>query len=182
MSEIAVASRYAKSLIDLSEEQSLLETIYSDMVFFTKTLKENVQLNAVLSNPIVSHLKKRNILTEIFAAKVNKLTTEFFKLLINKGRGEVIYGTAQQFISLYNIKNNIIKAKVVSATELSEANKQTLLEEIKTAVGKQIVLETKVDPALIGGFVLIVGDRQLDTSVQTSLRKIKKNFATAAVK
>ncbi|MES2808540.1 MAG: ATP synthase F1 subunit delta [Bacteroidota bacterium] len=180
MSEIAVASRYAKSLIDLSVEQNLLEAINSDMVFFTKTLKENSQLTAVLSNPIVSHSKKLNILTEIFAAKVNKLTIEFFKLVISKGRGEVIYATAQQFINLYNLKNNITKAKVVSAAALSDANQKALLAEIKAAIGGEVVLEAKVDPALIGGFVLTVGDRQLDTSVQSDLKKIKKNFATAA--
>jgi F-type H+-transporting ATPase subunit delta len=180
MSEIAVASRYAKSLIDLSIEQNLLEAINSDMVFFTKTLKENSQLAAVLSNPIVSHSKKLNILTEIFATKVNKLTIEFFKLIISKGRGEVINATAQQFNNFYNIKNNITKAKVVSATALSDVNKQAILEQVKAAIGGQVILETKVDPALIGGFVLTVGGRQLDTSVQSDLKKIKKNFATAA--
>ncbi len=180
MSEIAVASRYAKSLIDLSVEQNLLEAINSDMVFFTKTLKENSQLTAVLSNPIVSHSKKLNILTEIFGAKVNKLTIDFFKLVISKGRGEVIYATAQQFINLYNLKNNITKAKVVSAAAFSDANQKALLAEIKAAIGGEVVLEAKVDPALIGGFVLTVGDRQLDTSVQSDLKKIKKNFATAA--
>ncbi|MFD2864745.1 ATP synthase F1 subunit delta [Mucilaginibacter antarcticus] len=181
MSELAVASRYAKSLIDLSEEQNVLEAVNNDMVFFAKTLKENSQLAAVLSNPMVSHLKKLNILTEIFASRVNALTIAFFKLVINKGRGEVVNGTAHEFINLYNRKNNITKAKVVSATPLSATNQQALLAEVKAAIGGQVVLETKVDPSLIGGFVLTVGDRQLDTSVQTSLNKIKKNFATAAV-
>ena len=67
MSELTVASRYAKSLIDLSEEQNSLETVNGDMVFFLKTLKANTQLKAVLSNPIISHAKKLSVLTEVFA-------------------------------------------------------------------------------------------------------------------
>ncbi len=181
MSELTVASRYAKALIDLSEEQNLLEAVYGDMGFLLKTLKANTQLKAVLSNPIISHSKKLNILNEVFASRVSKLAVEFFKIMVNKGRGEVLYATAKQFIDLYNVKKHITKATVVSATALSDVNKQQLLAEVKAAIGGEITLEAKVDPALIGGFVLTIGDRQLDTSVQNSLNKIKKNFATAAV-
>lgn len=182
MSELTVASRYAKSLIDLSEEQNLLETINEDMAFFLKTLKANSQLNAVLSNPIVSHQKKLAILTDIFAGKVNPLAIAFFKIVINKGRGEVLYTTAQEFISMYNLKKHITKATVVSATPLSAANKDALLAEVKAAIGGDIILDAKTNPDLIGGFVLTVGDRQIDTSIASSLKKLKKDFATGIVK
>jgi len=181
MSELTVASRYAKSLIDLSEEQNLLEDVYNDMVFFLKTLKANTQLNAVLSNPIIPQQKKLAILTEIFEAKVNKLSIAFFKIMINKGRGEVLYTTAQSFISMYDVKKHITKAKVVSATPLSEANKQKMLDDVKAAVGGTVLLEATTDPALIAGFVLTVGDRQIDTSIASNLKKLKKNFAQGIV-
>jgi len=181
MSELTVASRYAKSLIDLSEEQNVLEAINADMVFFLKTLKENSQLRAVLGNPLISQSKKLSILTEVFGSKVNHISVSFFKIMINKGRGEILYATAQQFINLYNIKKHITKAVVVSAAALSDANKQTLLSEVKTAIGGDVSLEAKVNPELIGGFVLTIGDRQLDTSVQSSLNRIRKDFAQKAV-
>ncbi|HTH81311.1 MAG TPA: ATP synthase F1 subunit delta [Mucilaginibacter sp.] len=181
MSELTVASRYAKSLIDLAEEQKVLEEVNNDMVFFLQTLKANPQLAAVLANPIISHLKKLNILTDIFSSKVNKVSIAFFKLMINKGRGEVLYATANGFIDLYDIKKNITKASVVSATPLSEANKQKMLDEVKAAVGGTVILEAKTDPSLIGGFVLTVGDRQLDTSIASSLKKLKKDFAHSIV-
>ncbi|MDB5114698.1 MAG: atpH [Mucilaginibacter sp.] len=181
MSELTVASRYAKSLIDLAEEQNVLEEVNNDMVFFLKTLKENPQLNAVLGNPIISHLKKLNILTDIFEGKVNKLSIAFFKLMINKGRGEVLYTTAHELINLYDVKKHITKATVTSATPLSEANQQKMLDEVKAAVGGTVILEAKTDPALIGGFVLTVGDRQIDTSIASSLKKLKKDFANSIV-
>jgi len=181
MSELTVAARYAKSLIDLSQEQKALEDVKNDMLFFLKTLKANSQLIAVLSNPIISHIKKLNILTELFEGKVSKVSIGFFKLMINKDRGNVLYTTAHEFINQYDVLKNITQATVVSATVLSEANKAQILAEVKATVGGDVVLETKVDPALIGGFVLTVGDRQIDTSIASNLKKLKKNFAQGIV-
>lgn len=183
MSELTVASRYAKSLIDLSQEQNSLEAINNDMNFFLHTLKANPQLKAVLGNPIISQSKKVQILADIFSGKVDQLSISFFNIMVNKGRGEVLYATAQEFNNQYNIIKHITKATVVSATALSEANKSKLLDEVKAAVGGgEVILDAKTDPSLIGGFVLTVGDRQVDTSIANSLKKLKKDFAAGIVK
>ncbi|MES2376242.1 MAG: ATP synthase F1 subunit delta [Bacteroidota bacterium] len=181
MSELTVAARYAKSIIDLSQEQKALEDVKNDMLFFLKTLRANAQLVAVLSNPIISHQKKLAILTALFEDKMNKVTLAFFKLMINKGRGDVLYTTAHEFVNQYDVLKHITQATVVSATTLSEANKAKILAEIKTAVGGEVFLEAKVDPELIGGFVLTVGDKQVDTSIANNLKKLKKNFAQGIV-
>ena len=182
MSELTVASRYAKSLIDLAQEQNNLEAINNDMNFFLHTLKANPQLKAVLGNPIISQSKKVQILADIFSGKVDKLSISFFNIMVNKGRGEVLYATAQGFNNQYNIIKHITKATVVSATALSEANKSKLLDEVKAAVGGEVILDAKTDPSLIGGFVLTVGDKQVDTSIANSLKKLKKDFAAGIVK
>ncbi len=183
MSELTVGSRYAKSLIDLAIEQKQLEEVNKDMELFVHTLKANHQLQAVLSNPIISHDKKIKILDAIFGGKVSKATISFFKIMINKSRGEVLFYTAQEFINQYNLKKNIVKAKVISAVELSAANKKNITSIVNEAVGKTstIILETKVDPALIGGFVLTVGDKQIDNSIANSLKKLKNEFAHGVV-
>ena len=179
MSELTVASRYAKSLIDLAEEQNALEPVKNDMVFILQTLKQNSELKAVFGSPVISHSKKTAILADVFGKNVNKVTTGFFTLMINKGRGELVYPTAQEYINQYDAKKGITKASIVSATALSAANKAQIVAEVKAAVGGEIDLDTKVDPSLIGGFVLTVGDRQMDTSVSGSLKKLKKDFASA---
>jgi F-type H+-transporting ATPase subunit delta len=181
MSELTVGSRYAKSLIDLAQEQNIVDVIKADMDLFINTLKASPELKAVLSNPIVAHSKKTKILDAVFLNKVNKVTIGFFKLMVDKGRGEVLYTTAYEYINLFNIKRHITKAKVTSATELSAANKKTIIAEVQTAVGGTVVLETKIDPSLIGGFVLTVGDRQVDTSIAASLKKLKKEFALKVI-
>jgi len=181
MSELTVASRYAKSIIDLAGQQNLVEDINKDMQLFLHTLKANPQLKAVLANPIVSHSKKIKILDEIFTGKVNVLSISFYKLMINKSRGEVLFETASQYINQYNFINNIVKATVVTPTILSAANKQKMIAEVEGATGSTVILETKTDRALIGGFVLTVGDRQIDTSIASDLKKLKKEFAGAAI-
>ena len=177
MSEITVAIRYAKAIIDLATEQKTLEEINKDMEFFVRTIKANPQLNAVLANPIIYHDKKIKILEQIFGGKVNKLTIEFFKIMVNKSRAEILYVAAQEFLNQYDVIKHITKATVVSASPLSEENKKTILTELEQTTGGTIKLTVKVDPDLIGGFVLTVGDKQIDTSVAASLAKLKKEFA-----
>ena len=181
MSELTVGARYAKSLIDLAQDENILEQVKGDMELFIGVVKHNHELFAVLRNPIISHDKKVKILDAIFGDKVSKATTGFFKIMISKSRGEVLYYTAQEFINQYNAKKNIIKALVTSATPLSAANQKQIADLVAAEVGGHIILQTKVDPALIGGFVLTVGDRQIDTSIASSLKKLKLEFAQKAV-
>ncbi|GAB3920941.1 ATP synthase F1 subunit delta [Mucilaginibacter myungsuensis] len=182
MSELTVATRYAKSLIDLAQEQKALEPVKADMELFVNTLKASTELQAVLRNPIVAHGKKKSILHAIFGEKVSKVTISFFDIMVSKARAEILYPTALEFVSQYNFINKIINAKVVSASPLSAANLEVIKAEVARITGGSVALQSKVDPNLIGGFVLTVGDRQIDTSVATGLNAIKKEFAQRVTK
>lgn len=177
MSEIQVASRYAKSLIDLAQEQNSLEAVKTDMESFINVVKQNPQLLAVLNNPIIHHDKKIAILEQLFGATFHKVVSSFFRIVINKGRSEILYGTAKEFVAQYNSLKGIVHAVVTSAAALTEDQKAKLTALITESTNAKIVLEAKVDPDLIGGFVLKVGDRQVDTSISSSLNKLKKEFA-----
>jgi len=181
MSELTVATRYAKALIDLAQEQKALEKVKDDMALFVQTLKASSELQAVLRNPIIPHSKKKKILDALFEGKVSKVTILFFHIMVDKSRGEILYPAAIEFVNQYDVIKNIINASVVSAAPLSEENKKALTKEVEEITGGTVVMHTKVDPALIGGFVLTIGDRQIDTSVLASLNKIKKDFAQRVV-
>lgn len=181
MSEFKVATRYAKSLIDLAEEQNLLEEIKADMALFVQTLRVNSTLNAVLRNPIVSPSKKTVILDAIFSGKVQPATIGFFKIMVSKMRSEILFETAKEFVEQYNLKKHIVKAAIISAMPLSESNRKEVNEVVKSATGEEVILQEKVDPKLIGGFILTVGDRQFDTSISSTLSKLKKEFAQKSV-
>jgi F-type H+-transporting ATPase subunit delta len=181
MSEIQVASRYAKSLIDLAREQKVLDKVKSEMDLFIEVGKLNPQLLAVLKNPIISLDKKAAILKDLFADKVQPMVISFFNIMVNKGRAGVLYGTAKEFVNLYNQDKGIVKAKVTSAVALTEENKKQLVDVVKAATKGEVILEAKVDPKLIGGFILQVGDRQFDASLNSKLNKLKKEFAQKVV-
>ncbi len=176
MSEIQVASRYAKSLIDLAGEQNAVEAIRKDIELFIETCRENPQLQAVLKNPIIGLDKKANILEGLFAGKVHDMVLSFFKIVIRKGRSEILFGTAKEFISQYNVLKNIVKATVTSASPLSKENFSQIEEVVKQSTKGEVILTSVVDPKLIGGFILKVGDKQFDTSISSKLNKLRKEF------
>ncbi len=181
MSEITVATRYAKSLIDLAKEQNTLEAVKADMNLFVQTIRVNSQLEAVLRNPIIPLDKKVKILDAIFEEKVDKVTLMFFHLMVNKSRAEILYPTALEFVNQYDVFKQIVRATVVSAWPLSDANRTEVIEEVKHIAQGEVILTEKIDTDLIGGFVLTVGDRQIDASVSGSLTRLKKDFALQAV-
>ncbi len=181
MSEIQVASRYAKSLIDLAEEQNSLEPIKADIESFIHVVKANPLLAAVLRNPIIGHDKKLSILDGLFGKTFHKVILAYFRIVVSKGRSEILYATAKEFINEYNIRKGIIKAIVTSAAPLNEVSRKQIEDVVKEATQKQVILETRVDADLIGGFVLNVGDRQFDASIASNLNKLKKEFAQKAV-
>lgn len=177
MSEIQVASRYAKSLIDLAEEQSALEKVREDIASFVNTLKASSQLRAVMANPIINPDKKFAILSQLFGANVHPMVLSFFRIVTNKGRSGILYGTAQEFLNEYDSRKGIVNATVISAAPLNEENTIKIVNAVQEATKGKVHLTTKVDPDLIGGFVLKVGDKQFDTSISSTLNKLKKEFA-----
>ncbi len=176
MSEIQVASRYAKSLIDLAGEQNAVEAVMKDIELFLETCRANPELQAILKNPIISLDKKANILDGLFAGKVHEMILSFFKIVIRKGRSEILFATAKEFISQYNILKNVVKATVTSASALSKENVSQIEEVVKQSTQGEVILTSIVDPKLIGGFILKVGDKQFDTSISSKLNKLRKEF------
>jgi F-type H+-transporting ATPase subunit delta len=182
MLENKAASRYAKSLIDLSTEQNALEEIKNDMVLLDQVIDQNPELEAILKNPIVPLDKKAGILDNVFGAKVNAVTKVFLNLVVKKGRSEILFGTAKAFIQQYNAIKGIVTAEVTSATELTDANRAEIVAIVKKEVGaNEVVIKEKVNDKLIGGFILKVGDKQFDASIANGLNKLKKEFAQGIV-
>ena len=181
MSEFKVASRYAKSLIDLAQEKGNLESVKQDMEQFVAVLSANKELQAVLKNPIMKQDKKVNILDALFEKKIDPAITAFFHIMIRKGRASILYATAREFIREYDEVKGIAHATVVSAKTLSAQNLDTLRKVIASEIGAEVILKNETDPALIGGFVVKVGDRQVDASIAGKLRKLERHFGSQVV-
>lgn len=181
MSEFKVASRYAKSLIDLSIEQGNLDVVKQDMEQFIAVLRANKELQAVLKNPIMKQDKKQNILNALFKDKIHPSILAFFDIMVRKGRSGILYGTAHEFVREYNEHKGIVKARVTSATELSPENFEALRAILAEETKADVILKNVVDPELIGGFIVKVGDKQIDTSIAGRLNQLEKHFKSQVV-
>ena len=177
MADQRVAARYAKSLLDLGKELGTLETVKQDMDLLGKTVAQSRDLRLLLRNPIVKHDKKLAILTAIFQGKVSDMTMQFFTILTQKNRESALESMGTEFQAQYNVMQGIQTAEVMSATPLTPASRAELEQLVTKQTGlTQVKLTEKVDPSLIGGFVLRVGDQQIDDSVRTSLRKLRTSL------
>lgn len=182
MSNSKAASRYAKSLIDLSKEQNSIEEMRADMMSIVEVINTNPLLGAILNNPIIPLDKKAGILKGIFADKVHLVTKTFLDLIVKKGRAAIVFETAKAFLSQYNALKGIVTADVTSAIALTDANRTEITAIVKREVGaNEVIIKEKVDEKLIGGFILRVGDRQFDASIASSLNKLKKEFSHGVV-
>jgi len=170
------ASRYAKALLELAQEQKVLEQVHEDMLFFAKTVEENRGLLLMLQSPVVPHFKKFNILREIFQSRVHPTTFTIFEIITRKNREKILYDIAKAFHELYNSFNNIQVAQIVTTFELDEQQRSHFRKITEEVTGKKIELQEKIDPALIGGFVLHIGDRQVDESIKGKLQKLQYDF------
>jgi F-type H+-transporting ATPase subunit delta len=173
MADQRVAARYAKSLLDLAQEQGTLATIKQDMDLLATTMAGSRDLRLLLRNPIVKHDKKLSILTAVFQGKVSEMLMRFFQILTSKNREAALEHIGDEFLAQYNAMMGVQVAEVVSATPLTPA---TRAEIEKMVTQHQVSLTEKVDASLIGGFILRVGDQQIDDSVRGGLRRLRTSL------
>ncbi|MFA7472084.1 MAG: ATP synthase F1 subunit delta [Spirosomataceae bacterium] len=178
MSVTTVASRYAKSLIELAKEKGVVEEVYKDMVLFANTASENRILMKVLGSPVVRHEKKLGILKGLFEDKVNPVSFSIFNIITRKNREAILDAIADQFIKLYDEYRGIQKATVISSAPLTEEARQHFIKILSETTGKKIELTEKVDENLIGGYILTVGDKQIDASLKSQLNTLKIKLAS----
>jgi len=173
-----IAYRYARSLMELAHERGDLEGAHEDMVLVAKVCSENHELIVLLKSPVVKADKKAVILDKIFAGKVGELTKSFIGILVRKGREGLLPDVANAFALLYKINKGIVTAQVTSAAPLSDtarARVKALAE--KQHPGKSIELVEHVDPSLIGGVTIRIGDEQYDGSVSRHLSDLRREFS-----
>ncbi|MCX6187459.1 MAG: ATP synthase F1 subunit delta [Bacteroidetes bacterium] len=176
MSEFRVASRYAKSLIDLAQERNILEAIFSDIQLFAKTLENSHELLGMLKSPIINGDKKMAVMKMLFDRSFNPLTTSFLEIIVRKNRERYLGTIAQAFIAQYNELNNIIEASIKTAVETDESIKQQIRVALEKETGKRVNLKSSVDASLIGGIVVQVEDKLFDASIAGKLRQAKKQL------
>jgi len=177
MSAIRISSRYAKSLLELAIEKGELERVYADMQIVNQAFRSSRELALLLQSPVVKTDKKVQIIGLIFADKLSNISLMFINLLINKGRESLLGEVTQSFITQYKIYKKITVVELTSAVAIDSGTRSKIMAAAESISTGTIELVEKVDPEIIGGFVLKVDDSQVDTTIASKLRSLKREFS-----
>jgi F-type H+-transporting ATPase subunit delta len=172
-----VASRYAKSLIDLAVETKQLEEVRADMKLIKSVCETNREFVTLLESPVVKTDKKMVIFKEVFNGKISNTTMTFLNMIATKRREGYIDNIAYAFDEQYKLFKNITTAEVITAAPLDAEGKKHVLDLVSKTAKGQVELIEKTDKSLIGGFVLTVNGQRVDTSVKRKLNDLRKNFS-----
>jgi F-type H+-transporting ATPase subunit delta len=175
MSEVRAALRYAKAAMELSIDQKKVKAVERDMRTIGETLAENDNLREALASPVVKISDKEAVLGAIFK-DADPLSRELFSLLGSNKRIGMLGEVARQFVHLYEQMQGQDVARVVTAVPLTAELEKKILEKLKQITGKEVTVENEVDPSLIGGFILRVGDLEYNASIASKLANLKREF------
>lgn len=177
-SEIAgtkgLADRYASALYDLAGERKLLDQVASDLRSLQTMLGESVDFRRFIASPVMSREdQKKGVLALAEKAGLNELTRNFLGLLAVNRRLFALSGIVVAYLSRLAQARGEVTAEVVSAQALTETQAAALAAALKQAVGKEVAVEAKVDPSLLGGLIVKVGSRMVDSSIRTKLQRLQ---------
>ncbi len=177
MADMRAARRYAKSILDLGIEKRSADKINADMGVIKEALKHK-DLMRLVKSPIIKADKKISIFKAIFGESLDKVTMTFLELVTTKGREKVLPQMVQSFEQQYQAFKKVSSVKVTTASPMTEdvmtQIKATLLASNITADSVDIV--STVNPELIGGFIIEIGDKLYDASIAHKINKLKKGF------
>lgn len=166
--------RYARALFDLALETKALAAVEGDLKSIKTMLGESADLRRLLASPAFSAEDKAKGLSAIAAkAKFNKTTQNFLGLISANGRASELAGVISAFEALAAAERGAVSAEVISAAPLSAAQSKAIASALREALGKDPEIETRVDPAILGGLKVRVGSRLFDASLKSRLDSLK---------
>jgi F-type H+-transporting ATPase subunit delta len=174
-----VGLRYATAILQGAGEE--LHTIAQDLEVVKKTISTSKELSQLLKSPIVKNDDKILILKQIFIGRISLKTLESLELLVKKGRSEFIPETIEEFQELLDKQNGVVNAEVASAIELDASQKQQIQARLEKLVGQKVRLQTKVQPHLIGGLTVRIGDTVIDNSIKHQLFKLRERLKQSSL-
>ncbi|MFP4468197.1 MAG: ATP synthase F1 subunit delta [Bacteroidales bacterium] len=173
--------RYARALLMLAGENEILEQSYADMRLVDAVLNGHKELSISLKSPIVRVSKKQNVIRRLFDGRINPLILQFMLIIVRKQRGNILGGIASAYRDVYKNHMGIETVRIVTAQPLDEKLRKRAMAAAKKLTSYAIEFEESIDPDIIGGFILILGDKRYDASVRNRLNQAKKHLGLKKV-
>ena len=178
---VKIAQPYAEAFLELSSKGSL-DTIINDLNCLSTSLSTSAELKKLLSNPLINSQNKKNIVKSIFGDKVDNKTLKFLLVLCDRGRLSYLEAIVEKSIELAYKAASIEIVKVTTSIAFTTSQQDSLTTKLKKMTGaNQIKLEININPNLIGGFVVQVGSKIIDTSIQGQLRDLSSYLGASVL-
>lgn len=169
-----MAGRYATALFDLALETGSADTVAADLKSFESMLQASPDLKRLVRSPVFTADDQSRAVEAILSkAGVSVTTLNFFKLIARNRRLFAVEDMIRGFRGLLARHRNEVSAQVTSATPLNDTQLAQLRDTLKSSVGRDVQMSTKIDPAILGGLVVKIGSRMIDSSLKTKLNNLK---------
>jgi F-type H+-transporting ATPase subunit delta len=176
MNESKISVRYAKALFGLVKEDQSFDVQKKDIELLYQCIRESPELQFVIQSPVIRAVDKIRLFEESFAGALSPLTFNFVRLVLNHRREEYLSGICHYFLGLLNTERGVKPAELVTAAPLDEKLRQSVIRLIARKFDTKVELREEINQAIIGGFVLRVGDQQIDASISSKLGRIKNEL------
>jgi len=177
-----VTVRYAKAFFSLSKEKNQLSIARNDMEIISTVCRESDDFRFLLESPVINPTVKFTLFSKIFKNRVAESTLNFLKLIVENRRENHIPGICRNFIDMVRKQQGIQSAVITFATQADPELMMKIKIILEKELGTKVDLEGKVNPAIIGGLIIRIDDKQLDRSISTQLKKIRNIFLGTEIK
>ena len=181
MSEEQIARVYAQALFDAARDAGVVEPVGRELSDFVASLAASASLRDVLADPRVETAAKRRVLVEITRGG-QQLLSNTLQLMLERGRFAAVPELHQAYDALAIVEEGVVEVEVVSAAELAPETEKKIAARVQEATGRRVELARRVDPDILGGLVLRIGDVIVDGSVKARIRQLRRRLATAEVR
>ncbi len=175
MSEI-VAKRYAKALLDIAMEHQTVDAFEEQLVLVTETIEAHDELRRVFLHPQIAPENKKALIDQVFKNDLNKDVLNLIKLLVDKQRENIISDLKTEYIAMANAERGVVEMTVTTAQPLDDEETAELKQKLSQAFHKKLRIHTKVDPDVIGGLLVRVGNRLFDGTVAGKLQRFEQEL------
>jgi F-type H+-transporting ATPase subunit delta len=170
----SMAGRYAAALFELAKEQKQLDQVERDVRTFQSLLEGSADLARLVRSPVISAEAQARALAAVLAkAGISGFTGNFLKLIVRNRRLFAVGDMLKAFQGLLARERGEVSADVASAHPLSGEQMQVLADSLKASIGRNVQIRTRVDPNLLGGLIVKVGSKMIDSSLRTKLNNLK---------
>jgi F-type H+-transporting ATPase subunit delta len=176
MATARVAARYAKALLSLAQERKELEVVERDLETLHALFAGSHDLVLLLQSPIIKGDKKQAVLNAVVKGHLGELVTNYLRILVDKGREGLVVDMVQEGQAQLRVLRNIQEVSVTTAVPLTEALRSQILAQVAKAHRGDVDLTEKVDPEILGGYVLQMGDQMIDASVKRQLQALGREL------